>query len=90
MPDGSTEFCTSNNNLRQIPDVKAGLEIKVATIFSDCSDAEQPHMGGDPPRRISELTGIPVWSHDGKWIVTSSRSLGAGEKLSLRETWRRP
>src|SRR3954464_8780826 len=26
MPDGSTEFCTSNNNLRQIPDVKAGLE----------------------------------------------------------------
>jgi Tol biopolymer transport system component len=47
-------------------------------------------MGGDPPRRISELTGIPVWSHDGKWIVISSRSLGAGEKLSPRETWRRP
>ena len=29
MPDGSTEFCTSNNNLRQIPDVKAGLDIRV-------------------------------------------------------------
>jgi hypothetical protein len=30
MPDGSTEFCTSNNDLRQIPDVKAGLEMKRA------------------------------------------------------------
>jgi Tol biopolymer transport system component len=44
--------------------------------------------GEDPPRRISELTGIPVWSPDGKWIVTSPRAPGAGEKLSPRETWR--
>jgi Tol biopolymer transport system component len=44
--------------------------------------------GGDPPRRISELTGIPVWSPDGNWIVTSSRASGAAEKLSQFETWR--
>jgi Tol biopolymer transport system component len=42
----------------------------------------------DPPRRISELTGIPVWSPNGKQIVTSPRAPGAGEKLSPRETWR--
>jgi hypothetical protein len=31
MPDESTEFCTSNNNLRQIPDVKAGLVSTLST-----------------------------------------------------------
>src|SRR5262249_54295157 len=44
--------------------------------------------GGDSPRRISELAGIPVWSPDGKWIVTSSRAPEVEEKLSPRETWR--
>ena len=32
MPDGSMIFCTSNNNLRQIPDVKAGLEIRLSRV----------------------------------------------------------
>jgi Tol biopolymer transport system component len=44
--------------------------------------------GGDPPRRISELSGIPVWSPDGKWIVTSPHTGWAGGRLSPRGTWR--
>ena len=32
MPDGSTEFGASNNNLRQMPDVKGELEARVGSL----------------------------------------------------------
>ncbi len=35
MPDGSMKFCTSNNNLRQIPDGEPELENTVASRGPD-------------------------------------------------------
>src|SRR5271157_1216301 len=75
MPIGSTKFGTSNNNLRQMPDVKGDLEIKVATILSDCSDAEQPPMRSlDCSQPADDLTRRNVLALAAMGIMPALRS----------------